>query len=69
MATIEQMDLSVLPENARAELYDFYLFLKQRYAAKSPVLSHQTEHQTKVDRIFPRKLAHKKPFTRDEIYG
>lgn len=29
--TLEQFDLSVLPEQAQPELYDFYLFLKQRY--------------------------------------
>jgi hypothetical protein len=29
--TIEQLDLSVLPTEAQSELYDFYLFLKQKY--------------------------------------
>ena len=34
MYTNEQFDLSVLPEQAQTELYDFYLFLKQRYQNK-----------------------------------
>ena len=34
MQTLEQFDLSVLPEQAQTELYDFYLFLKQRYNEK-----------------------------------
>jgi hypothetical protein len=31
MHTIEQFDLSALPEPAQDELYHFYLFLKQQY--------------------------------------
>jgi len=30
----EQLDLSVLPKYAQRELYDFYLFLKQRHQEK-----------------------------------
>lgn len=30
MHTMEEFDLSVLPEDAQSELYDFYLFLRQR---------------------------------------
>jgi|APSaa5957512622_1039677.scaffolds.fasta_scaffold155000_2 hypothetical protein len=36
MHTVEQFDLAQLPEPAQDELYDFYLFLKQRYL-KQPV--------------------------------
>jgi hypothetical protein len=38
MQTLEPFDLSVLPEQAQTELYDFYLFLKQRYAEKQGIL-------------------------------
>ena len=69
MAMIEQIDLSVLPESARVELYDFYLFLKQRYTEKNIETPRQITRQPQIDKIFPRRLAHKKPFTRDEIYG
>ena len=31
MQTLPQIDLRVLPESAQQEVYDFYLFLKQRY--------------------------------------
>lgn len=34
MQTLEPFDLSVLPKQAQTELYDFYLFLKQRYTKK-----------------------------------
>jgi len=30
------IDLSKLPEQARREVYDFYLFIKRRCEAKSP---------------------------------
>ncbi|MEY3220609.1 MAG: hypothetical protein RIT27_1966 [Pseudomonadota bacterium] len=63
MINITQFDISILPENAQIELYDFYLFLKQRYTKI------ETNHKTsKIDAIFPRKLSNTTPFTRDEIY-
>ena len=34
MQTIPQIDLRVLPENAQQEVYDFYLFVKQRVSEK-----------------------------------
>lgn len=34
MQTIKPIDLSLLPHQAQIELYDFYLFLQQRYANK-----------------------------------
>ena len=34
MQTIEPLDLSALPKHAQDEVYDFYLFLKQRYLQK-----------------------------------
>ena len=34
MQTIETINLSTLPPQAQVELYDFYLFLQQRYANK-----------------------------------
>ena len=56
MQTLEQFDLSVLPKQAQTELYDFYLFLKQRYSEKQPttVLSKKNtqdeqEHQAWED--------------------
>lgn len=41
MQTIESIDLSILPPQARLELYDVYLFLQQRYA-NNPVQITQT---------------------------
>ncbi|NOQ35262.1 MAG: hypothetical protein GQ569_05130 [Methylococcaceae bacterium] len=35
MHSIEDFDLSTLPPEAQAELYDFYLFLKQRHESKA----------------------------------
>jgi len=32
----QSIDLSKLPEQARREVYDFYLFIKRRCEAKSP---------------------------------
>jgi hypothetical protein len=32
MQTIKEQDWQTLPESAQQEVYDFFLFLKQRYA-------------------------------------
>ncbi len=66
MININQLDISTLPENAQIKLYDFYLFLKQRYAKIEITPSNQKT--SKIDAIFPRKLSNVKPFTHDEIY-
>jgi hypothetical protein len=35
MHTIEQQDWQCLPEHAQQEVYDFFLFVKQRYGEQS----------------------------------
>ena len=35
MTIIDRFDLSELPEKALTELYDYYLFLKQRYGKRT----------------------------------
>ena len=39
MQTIPQIDLNVLPEDAQQEVYDFYLFIKQRVSEKKIIAS------------------------------
>ncbi|MGK5093534.1 hypothetical protein WDW89_16185 [Deltaproteobacteria bacterium TL4] len=68
MHTIEQFDLSLLPDKAQEELYDFFLFLKQRYARDHHKSSESEETKVSVEDLFPRKLSNLKPLTRDEIY-
>lgn len=34
MLAVKQIDLQGLPENAQQEVYDFYLFIKQRVSEK-----------------------------------
>lgn len=67
MLTIKQFDLSILPENAQIELYDFYLFLKQRYTTQENTIKSNSS-TLKIENIFPRKLENIKPLSRDEIY-
>lgn len=43
MHTVEKVDLSVLPEKAQEELYDFFLFLKQRYQNEKATLHKQNK--------------------------
>jgi hypothetical protein len=46
MQTIESIDLSILPPQARLELYDFYLFLQQRYANKPVQIAQTNKKET-----------------------
>ncbi len=56
MQTIESIDLSKLPPQAQLELYDFYLFLQQRYANHSA----QTKQTTKKETALKNFLANNK---------
>ena len=52
MPAIEQFDLSVLPKQAQDELYDFYLFLTQRYIKKSEKLdANKKTHDQALERF------------------
>jgi len=44
MHSIHQLDLSTLPVEAQNELYDFYLFLQQRYAKTQPTPDKALNH-------------------------
>ena len=39
MQTIPQIDLQALPEDAQQEVYDFYLFIKQRVSERKIIAS------------------------------
>jgi hypothetical protein len=51
MQTTQPIHLSTLPPQAQIELYDFYLFLQQRYANKKPQII-QTKPTFKPEQFF-----------------
>jgi hypothetical protein len=59
---IKNIDLSKLPQTARQELYDFYLFLVNKYAKNV-----QTDEE-EID-IFPKKVEKFDPLKREDIYA
>ena len=62
----EQLDLSVLPEQAQSELLDFYLFLKQRYKRE---ISPDTQlGRTRMKRLNALKVAAFVPLPREELH-
>lgn len=62
--TIEQFDLSMLPTEAQSELYDFYLFLKQKYQ-RTTITQNQDR---RVKRLHELKVQSFTPLSRDKIY-
>ena len=61
--TIEQFDLSILPTEAQNELYDFYLFLKQKY--QKPTVAQNQDRRVK--RLHELKVQSFTPLSRDEL--
>ncbi|MEY4768714.1 MAG: hypothetical protein RL637_1353 [Pseudomonadota bacterium] len=46
MQAIQPIDLKTLPPQAQIELYDFYLFLQQRYALQNVQTKQKSEKNT-----------------------
>ena len=68
MQTIPQIDLRVLPESAQQEVYDFYLFLKQRYHLKQSSDHLKKQQKQNVDKLNALKVDSFTPLSRDDIY-
>lgn len=64
LQTYENIDMSLLPKEAQRELYDFYLFLKQRYPKKMV----KPKKDRRIERLNQLKVAAFEPLSRDEIY-
>ncbi len=65
---LQSIDLSVLPKNAQQELYDFFLFLQQRYLLNNHEQSEEKRKNISVEDIFPRMVQPFRPLSREEIY-
>ncbi len=59
----EKIDLSILPEEAKKELYDFYLFLLTKYSKKEI-----KDEEDFLNHLIPRKIKNLKPITNREYY-
>jgi len=64
MPQLNPIDISTLPEQAQIELYDFYLFLKQRYQIKKVT----QQQQSRIEGLNALKVKRFMPPSRDEIY-
>ncbi len=61
---ISEIDFSLLPNEAKHELFEFYIFLLEKYKISN---SHN-ERREFLDNILPRPVKKFIPFKRDEIY-
>jgi len=66
--TLDRIDMQVLPEEARAILREFYLFLMERYKT-SKVEKKEIDETATIEDLLPRKVRNFVPMTREEIYG
>jgi len=60
----EKLDLSILPEEAKKELYDFYLFLLTKYSKKEL----KDNDDDFLKNLIPRKIKNLKPIMNREYY-
>jgi len=66
--TLDRIDMQVLPEEARAILREFYLFLMERYKT-SKVEKKESDKAAIIEDLLPKKVRNFVPMTREEIYG
>ncbi|MBT4067895.1 MAG: hypothetical protein HOE77_04275 [Candidatus Marinimicrobia bacterium] len=66
MHTLENIDFSVLPEQAQNKIYELYLLLKQQHHNKN-ILVKQNK-QRRIDRLKGLKVESFIPLCRDDIY-
>jgi cation transport regulator ChaB len=66
--TLDRIDMQVLPEEARAILREFYLFLIERYKT-SKVEKKESDKVAIIEDLLPKKVRNFVPMTREEIYG
>jgi hypothetical protein len=58
MTTNPQFDISILPENARRQLSDFYIFLKQQYSLSNNIKRERKPSQVDAKYIETLKNRH-----------
>ena len=67
--TIEQIDMTVLPKEARKILMDFYMFLIEKYSKKSRFNEKTKAKESIIEDLIPKKVRNFVPLKREEIYG
>jgi hypothetical protein len=66
--TLDIIDMQVLPEEARAILMEFYLFLVERYKT-SKVEKKESDNAAIIEDLLPKKVRNFVPMKREEIHG
>lgn len=64
-----QVDLSILPKEARKELYDFYEFLIQRYVYPELPKKEVGGKKKTLNKLLPKMVKKFAPLKREEIYA
>ena len=65
---LEKIDMSILPEEVRRELVDFYLFLVEKYGKKEKVNDELISSKLPETFYKPIKVKKYSRFNREEIY-
>jgi hypothetical protein len=66
--TLDRIDMQVLPEEARAILREFYLFLLERYKI-GKVEKKESDNAVIIEDLLPKRVRNFVPMKREEIHG
>jgi len=61
----DKIDLTILPEDAKKELYDFYLFLLTKYSTKHSI----EKDDDFIKNLIPRRIKNLKLINREVDYA
>jgi len=67
--TLDRIDMEVLPEEARAILKEFYLFLVERYKTSKVEKKEESDKIAIIEDLLPKKVPNFVPMKREEIHG
>lgn len=62
----DKIDLTILPEEAKRELYDFYLFLLTKYSHKN---NNKKEDDDFIKTLISRKIKNPDIINRESLYA
>ena len=65
----EEIDIKLLPEEARKILVDFYIFLVEKYSKKGKIEETTSGKEALVEDLLPKKIPKFVPLKREEVYG
>jgi hypothetical protein len=66
--TLDRIDMQALPEEARAILKEFYLFLVERYKTRKVEKNQEMDGIAMIEDLLPKKVRNFVPLKREDFW-